>query len=146
MDRGEAQERAVRGEDAVGGNGMDVGIVVDQLADDRTPRAVAAGVAFVVGPREIAEVNLDGLVQRRMTWPARPVCGFNWRTLKALKSHKSNSARSLSTCVGWTIVSTAFTKPIRFAASVERPMQIRRFAAVSSQSGPRFCEECSEAS
>jgi hypothetical protein len=24
-------------------------------------------------------------------------------------------------------------------------MQIRRFAAVSSQSGPRFCEECSEA-
>ena len=24
-------------------------------------------------------------------------------------------------------------------------MQIRRFAAVSSQSGPRFCEECREA-
>ena len=43
------------------------------LTDDRTPRAVAAGVALVVGPLEIAEVNLDGLVQRRMTWPARPV-------------------------------------------------------------------------
>ena len=43
------------------------------VTDTRTPRAVAAGVAFVVGPREIAEVNLDGLVQRRMTWLARPV-------------------------------------------------------------------------
>ena len=30
------------------------------------------------------------------------VCGFNWRTLKAYKSPKSNSARSLSTRVGWT--------------------------------------------
>ena len=43
------------------------------LTDDRTPRAVAAGVSFVVGPLEIAEVNLDGLVQRRLSRLARPV-------------------------------------------------------------------------
>jgi hypothetical protein len=30
------------------------------------------------------------------------VCGFNWRTLKAYKSPKSNSTQSLPTCGGWT--------------------------------------------
>ena len=30
------------------------------------------------------------------------------------------------------------TKQIRFAASAGRPKQVQRFAAVSSQSGPRF--------
>jgi len=39
---------------------------------------------------------------------------------------------------------TSRTKPIRSAASVVRPMQFRRFAAICSTSGPRFCEECSE--
>ena len=37
------------------------------------------------------------------------------------------------------------TKKSRFAASVPRPMQISGLGAVSSRSGPRFCEVCIEA-
>ncbi len=48
------------------------------VADDRTPRAVALGVVLVVGPLELGQVTFDGLIQRRLSRPARPVnrCGL----------------------------------------------------------------------
>ena len=57
VDPGEAQERAVRGEDAVGGNGMDVGMVVDQLAEGLDAGNHAGDDIATI---EHLPINLDG--------------------------------------------------------------------------------------
>jgi hypothetical protein len=57
VDPGKAQERAVRSEDAVGGNGMDVGMVVDQLAEGLDAGNHAGGCIATI---EHLSIHLDG--------------------------------------------------------------------------------------